>query len=291
MKAEVFIKNRENLFKAVEENSAVILFAGKAPKKTADEAYSFTPNRNFYYLTGIDEEEITLILVKKKDEQRTILFVKEPDLEMEKWVGKSIRANEAREKGGFTEVLYTKEFEGTIHGLIFKEEIEKVYFDLEKDGFYERETLVEEFARNLKNKYPQVSVKNIYNSIAELRLVKSSEEVENMQKAIDITIEGVEALMKNSKPGMMEYELEAYYDFSCKRRGATDAAFKTIAAAGVNATILHYVDNNSIINDGDLILFDLGSQYEYYNADITRTFPAMVSLQKDKNKFMKLYLE
>ncbi len=274
MKAEVFIKNRENLFKAVEENSAVILFAGKAPKKTADEAYSFTPNRNFYYLTGIDEEEITLILVKKKDEQRTILFVKEPDLEMEKWVGKSIRANEAKEKGGFTEVLYTKEFEGTIHGLIFKEEIEKVYFDLEKDGFAERETLVEEFARNLKNKYPQVSVKNIYNSIAELRLVKSSEEVENMQKAVDITIEGVEALMKNSKPGMMEYELEAYYDFSCKRRGATDAAFKTIAAAGVNATILHYVDNNSIIKDGDLILFDLGSQYEYYNADITRTFPA-----------------
>ena len=97
MKAEVFMKNRENLFKAVEENSAVILFAGKAPKKTADEAYSFTPNRNFYYLTGIDEEEITLILVKKKDEQRTILFVKEPDLEMEKWVGKSISASEAKE--------------------------------------------------------------------------------------------------------------------------------------------------------------------------------------------------
>lgn len=273
MKSEVFLKNRENLFKSLEENSAVILFAGKAPKKTADELYSFTPNRNFYYLTGIDEEEIALVLVKKEDLEKTILFVKEPDLEREKWVGKSIRANEAKEKGGFTEVQYTKDFEGTIHGFIFKDEVEKIYLDLEKDSFSERETLAEEFARNLKNKYPQITIKNIYNKIAELRLIKSSEEIENMQKAIDITIEGVEALMKNSKPGIMEYELEAYYDFVCKRRGAKDFAFKTIAAAGVNATILHYVDNNSLIKDGDLILFDLGSQYEYYNGDITRTFP------------------
>lgn len=284
MKAEIFKKNRENLFKTLEENSAVILFAGKAPKKTADEVYGFTPNRNFYYLTGIDEEDIILLLVKESNSQRAVLFIKEPDLEMEKWVGKSIRASEAEEKGSFEEVKYTKDFENTLHGIIFKESIEKIYLDLERDRFSDRETSIEEFARNLKNKYPQVNIKNVYNNIAELRLVKSDEEIANMQKAIDITIEGVETLMKNSKPGMKEYELEAYYDFNCKRRGAKDFAFKTIAAAGVNATILHYVDNNSEIKDGDLVLFDLGSQYEYYNADITRTFPAngkFTARQKD----------
>ena len=79
--------------------------------------------------------------------------------------------------------------------------------------------------------------------------------------------------MDNSKSGLKEYELEAYFDFVCKQNGVKDFAFKTIAAAGKNATILHYVDNNSNIKDGDLILFDLGAQYKYYNADISRTFP------------------
>ena len=89
-----------------------------------------------------------------------------------------------------------------------------------------------------------------------------------MQKAIDITIEGVNTLMKNAKDGMKEYELESYFDFVCKKNGAKDLAFKTIAAAGKNATTLHYVDNNCEMKDGDLILFDLGAQWNYYKADI-----------------------
>ena len=104
-------------------------------------------------------------------------------------------------------------------------------------------------------------------------MVKSEEEIKEMKKAIEITIKGVESLMKNAKAGMKEYELEAYYEFVCRSNGIKDYAFKTIAAAGKNATILHYVDNNSEIKDGDLILFDLGAQNNYYNADITRTFP------------------
>ena len=79
--------------------------------------------------------------------------------------------------------------------------------------------------------------------------------------------------MRNAKAGMKEYELEAYFDFNCKSKGVKDLAFKTIAAAGKNATVLHYVDNNAEMKDGDLILFDLGAQYKYYNADISRTFP------------------
>ena len=94
-----------------------------------------------------------------------------------------------------------------------------------------------------------------------------------IREAIDITDKGIKSLMKNSKAGMKEYELEAYFDFTLKSNGAKDYAFHTIAASGKNATILHYDENDSELEDGKLVLFDLGAQYKYYNADISRTFP------------------
>ncbi len=122
-------------------------------------------------------------------------------------------------------------------------------------------------------RYPYLRIKNIYHEIADLRVIKSEEEIELIREAIDITDKGIKALMKNAKVGMREYQLEAYFDFTLKSSGVTDYAFKTIAASGKNATILHYVENNSELEDGKLILFDLGAQYKYYNADISRTFP------------------
>lgn len=274
MRAEVFIKNREVLFESLDINSVTVLFSGKAPKKSADEAYPFTVNKNFYYLSGLDEEELAIVLIKKEGSERALVFVKKPDLQMEKWIGKSIRDEEAKEIGGFTEAQFINNLQGFIHSLISGEGLEKVYIDLERDGFGSRETIQEEFAKELRDKYPQITIKNIYPKIACLRLVKCEEEIEEMKKAIGITIEGVESLMQNAKAKMKEYELEAYYDFTCKSKGVKDYAFKTIAATGANATILHYVSNDSEIKDGDLVLFDLGAKYEHYCADISRTFPA-----------------
>ncbi|GKX68672.1 aminopeptidase P family protein [Inconstantimicrobium mannanitabidum] len=271
---DVFINNRKNLLEKVEDNSAIILFAGKAPVKSADEDYAFTPNRNFYYLTGVDEPTHILVLTKINGTNKDTLFVLRPDLEKEKWVGKSIRPNEATEVSGIEDVQYLDTFEAVINRLIVTESIENIYFDLERRSIDDEKSVAEVFASKITSTYPQVKIKDIYNKISELRLIKSEEEIEEMRKAIKITIEGVESLMKNSKPGMKEYELEAYFDFVCKTNGAKDYAFKTIAAAGKNATILHYVDNNSEIKDNDLVLFDLGAQINYYNADITRTIPA-----------------
>ncbi|MDZ4965182.1 M24 family metallopeptidase, partial [Clostridium perfringens] len=127
------------------------------------------------------------------------------------------------------------------------------------------------YINEIKKKYYNVSVKNAYKIIGNLRLIKTEEEISRIKKAIEITLEGVKELMKNSKPGIKEYELEAYFDFICKKNGVKDFAFKTIAAAGKNATVLHYVNNDSELRDGDLILFDLGAQYKYYNGDISRT--------------------
>ena len=273
MNKAVYIKNRNRFMNKVENNSIVILFAGNAPKKTGDELYRFTPNRNFYYLTGIDEEEHVVVLSKFKDIINEKLFLKEIDLSEEMWNGKTLRDNEGIDISGIEDTVYMKEFASYINRLINGAEEINLYLDLDRESINEDDSKANEFARNMKNKYPQIVIKNLSSKITPLRMIKSKEEIAEMRKAIEITIDGVEALMKNSKVGMKEYELEAYFDFICKTKGSKDFAFNTIAAAGKNATTLHYVENNSELKNDDLILFDLGAQWNYYNADITRTFP------------------
>ena len=274
MKKKIFAENRKKLIEGLKNNSILIMFAGTAPKKSADEAYPFTPNRNFYYLTGIDEEKIILMISKVNGKVEENLFIQKADPVMEKWVGKTISAEEAKEISAIEGIKYLEDFEATVHRLITVYDIEKVYLDLERDRWSSMNSISGEFANTIKNRYPQIKVKNIFNSICELRLIKSEEEIEEMKKAIDITQKGIESLMKNAKADMKEYQLEAYFDFALKTNGVKDYAFKTIAASGKNATVLHYVANNSDIKDGDLILFDLGAQLNYYNADISRTIPA-----------------
>ena len=271
---DVFVKNRKKLLEKVEDNSAVIFFAGKALTKSADEEYPFTPNRNFYYLTGIDEPHHILLLKKVNGKESEVLFVIKPDLERERWYGKTLRQNEASELSGIEDVEFLDSFEAVVNRLITAGDIENLYLDLERNSMDDDKTTAEKFASKIAGIYPQIVVKNIYNIISEIRMGKSEEEIEEMRKAIAITVEGVEALMKNSKTGIKEYQLEAYFDFVCKSHGVKDYAFKTIAAAGENAAILHYSTNNTVIKDNEMILFDLGAQYKYYNADISRTFPA-----------------
>lgn len=273
MKKEVFISNRHNLMESLEDNSAVILFAGKAPVKSADEKYQFTPNRNFYYFTGIDEEEHILLMKKTNGKIEEVLFIKEIDEVKERWIGKSIRPDEVREVSGIKTVKFKNELKAILNKSFNKFDSISVYLDLNKEDYDDVTSVEHQFAKELRDKYPSVNIRNVYPKVIPLRKVKCNEEVDNIQKAIDITIEGVKNIMKNVKSGMKEYELEAYFEFICRSMGTRDYAFKTIAASGKNATILHYVDNNSVVKDNDLILFDLGAQYKYYNGDITRTFP------------------
>ena len=267
MKSGFYKNNREKVLNKIKDNSLLILFAGKAPKKTADEKYPFTPNRNFYYLTGVDEEDHILVLSKLNGITKEYLFIKEIDPIREKWEGKTIRKEEVPNICEIEDVRYLGDFNSFIDRIILNKEEINLYLDLEKgNASYD-------FLNEIKNKYYNINIKNIYNLIGSLRLIKTEEEVERVRKAISITIDGVNELMKNSKAGIKEYELESYFDFVCKKNGVKDLAFKTIAAAGKNATVLHYVTNDSELKYGDLILFDLGAQYKYYNGDISRTFP------------------
>ena len=273
MNKNIYKFNRDNLLDKIKDNSIVILFAGKAIQKTGDQTYPFTPNRNFYYLTGIKEEDHILVMTKINGVKSSKLYIKDIDLEMEKWVGKSIRKEEAEEIAAVDEVKFKSQFDGDIHGMITMKEEINLYLDLERMSANREGTISHRFANEITTKYQQVRINNVYSKIGELRLKKSQEEVDKIKKAIEITKSGIEKLMSEARVGMKEYELEAYFDFNCKVKGATGLAFTTIAAAGENATTLHYVDNNCELKENDLILFDLGAEYNCYNADITRTFP------------------
>ena len=273
MNKNIYKFNRDNLLDKIKDNSIVILFAGKAIQKTGDQTYPFTPNRNFYYLTGIKEEDHILVMTKINGVKSSKLYIKDIDLEMEKWVGKSIRKEEAEEIAAVDEVKFKSQFDGDIHGMITMKEEINLYLDLERMSANREGTISHRFANEITTKYPQVRINNVYSKIGELRLKKSQEEVDKIKKAIEITKSGMEKLMSEARVGMKEYELEAYFDFNCKVKGATGLAFTTIAAAGENATTLHYVDNNCELKENDLILFDLGAEYNCYNADISRTFP------------------
>lgn len=269
----MFENNRKKLIESMKENSLLILFAGSAPYRSADQVYKFTPNRNFYYLTGIDEPNVIVTILKTDKEAIETVYVEREDELMAKWVGRAISKDEASEISGIKSTKYLDEFDSTISSYIDRRGISKIYLDLERQSINIPSTKAQDMANTLRVKYPHLKIKNIFHKIAKLRMVKNDREVELIQKAIGITKEGILAMAKNLTPGMKEYEVEAYFDFKIKSLGASAHAFSTICAAGKNATVLHYEDNNQEAKDGDLILFDLGAEYDYYCSDISRTIP------------------
>ncbi len=269
----MFENNRKKLIESMKENSLLILFAGSAPYRSADQLYKFTPNRNFYYLTGINEPNVIVTILKTEKEAIETVYVEREDELMAKWVGRAISKDEASEISGIKSTKYLDEFDSTISSYIDKRGISKIYLDLERQSINIPSTKAQDMANTLRVKYPHLKIKNIFHNIAKLRMAKNGREVELIQKAICITKEGILAMAQNITPGMKEYEVEAYFDFKIKSLGASAHAFSTICAAGKNATVLHYEDNNQEAKDGDLILFDLGAEYDYYCSDISRTIP------------------
>ena len=135
-------------------------------------------------------------------------------------------------------------------------------------------TLALEYSKKFKKEYPDIEIKSNYNLIVSLRMVKDKEEIELIKASIETTKGGIEALMKNAKPGLYEYQLESFYDQYIKYNGQKEVSFKTIAASGVNATVLHYSLNNTKIGENELVLFDLGTRTDFYISDITRMIPS-----------------
>lgn len=249
----------------------VVLSSGYDICRSADENYPFQVNTNFYYMAGIEQTQTHLVLTKDGETFREWLFIDPYDETYAKWIGHRLTKKEASELSGVPQkyILYRDCFEKTMDDLTAQ--YDTVYADLEigKTEHYYSFGLSVRDALQAKGRETQ----NVYDDIVALRSAKRKEEIALMQTAVDNTRKGVEALMKNAKAGMYEYQLEAYFDHVIKDVGNKKYAFRTIAASGIHATTLHYSENNSLMNDGDLVLFDLGCREQGYCADVTRTFP------------------
>lgn len=277
MKKEV-IKNRRNVIGKMEDNSVMIIFSGNEMKRSADGAFPFTVNRNFYHLTNINEP--SQILVMKADGTET-LYIEPVDEMYKKWIGRKLRKNEAIEISGIKDVRYINEFDFDIL------KNQELYLDLEEDTISKTKTpaefMIDRFNIN-KSK-----IKDAYPLIAHSRSIKSERELEDIRKAIDITNRAILNMLDHFKPNVKESYYESYFDLILKQENVIHA-FETIAAAGERATTLHYVTNDEIAKDGELVLFDLGATFNLMCADISRTFPTNGRFTEEQAHYYNMVL-
>lgn len=267
MDKDFYINSRSKIANDLKDREILVLFAGKDICQSADEAYKFTINRNFYYLTGINEQNDILVMVNTNGNVETYIFINEYDEYVAKWYGRKMLDNEVLDVSGITNIKYLKDFDEFIQKYI--NDGYTFLLDMEKGPFEEPTKESIKFIQ----KY-NIEAVNSHNILAKYRLEKEEAELKLMRNAIEITNKGIKSIMENIKPGMYEYQVESYFDQQIKYHGASGHAFKTIAASGINGCVLHYSTNNNIINDNELVLFDLGAEYQLYKSDITRTIPA-----------------
>ena len=269
----VFINNRKNLLNKMSEGEMAILFSGTAPQSSADSQYSFRPDKNFFYLTGLTRENFVLVLLKTKDKVEETIFIEKPDYDVEKWVGRKLTIDKVKEVSGIESVQYLLGFESWINKTIYTSKYDSLYLDLARMKFNGETTAGMKFAEDTQKNYPFLNIKNAHKYLSELRVIKSDFEIKEIRKAIELTKNGLEAIMTSLKPDQHEYEASAEFDYSIMKNGSDGNAFPTIAASGENAVILHYVENDQMMEAGNLVLFDLGAQYKQYASDISRTYP------------------
>ena len=278
--ASEYQKRRASFLALMDDQSFAVIFSGVAKPCSADEKYPFEVNRNFYYLTGIDQESSVLILIKYHGEEREYLLILPRDPNKEKWYGHRLTPEDASAKSGVRNVLLNSALSSRVETIVtgsFSDfpPVSKVYLDLEKGQLIQEETDIEDYRKSLMPLCPHLCVMDAYPLIVGLRMVKSEAEVEELRTAIEATKAGIISAMARIKPGVYEYEVaNEFHHVINDQSGYQGTAFDTILAAGVNTTCLHYPTPLSRIKDGDMVLMDLGSRNGYYCADVSRTVPA-----------------
>lgn len=275
--SDMFKRRRERLMEGKQAPCMVCVFSGSAPMKSLDEAYPFAVDRNFFYLTGIEKENMILVLRKTfSGDVVEALYIEPYDEVMAKWVGPRMKADEATAISGVKAVRDIGSFENDLNAIIENSRgLGKyhVYLDLWRYRVDQPDTPAHTLAARLQKRYPAVGIEEINGDMAAMRAVKDESEIAWMRKAQEGTRVAIEAMMKHARPGMNESELEGAFDFALMQQGIRQHAFSTIVAGGPRATTLHYSENNCPVEDGQLVLIDLGCAVGNYCADISRTFP------------------
>lgn len=282
VKPQLFTKNRERFIKAMVPNSIAIFVSNDEWPMNGDALHAYKQNSDLYWLTGVMQEDSMVILFPDNPDPkyRQVLVLVRPNELKEKWDGKRLRANEAREISGIQTIVWLDSIEALLQTWVHLAD----YIYLSSNENDRKASAIRSrdyrFIDEMKEKYPLHSFMRAAKIMRELRAIKTADEVELMQKAMDITDVTFRRLLKFIKPGVLENEIEAEIYHSFLSQGSTGPAYGSIIASGDRARTLHYVSNNQECKEGELVLMDFGAEYGGYCADLTRTVPVSGKFSK-----------
>lgn len=273
MNSEFYRGNRLQLYESLPEHTLLLLFSGSSVRKTADENYPFYADRSFLYMTGIEQEHSILMAAKSGGDVEETLFILTSDKLAERWTGRRFTPDEAIKISGASKVLPGDDWENHLKLLMRGGRFDQIAMDMYRHDPEDADTESIRMARKLKEWYPAVVIKDISRQIRRQRTIKQPCEIEAMRKAVKITRDGIMAMMKASKPGMYEYQYKAEFDYALAQNGCLSPAFPSIISAGNNNFCIHYYDYKGQAKDGDMVLNDVGAQYDHLFNDVSRGWP------------------
>jgi Xaa-Pro aminopeptidase len=274
IQSELFVTNRERLRQLLPPHSLAVVNANDALPTNADGTLAMVPNSDLFYLTGIEQEQTILVIFPDADEEkhRELLFLREPTAENQLWEGHKFTQEEARTISGIKRIHWLSEFPRLFHRLMC--EAQRVFLNGNEHhrAVVEVESRDARFATDTRRRYPLHDYQRLAPLMHRLRAVKSDLELALIREASELTAAGFLRVLKFTKPGVRETEVEAEFAHEFIRRGSR-FAYLPIIGSGVNACCLHYVANSAVCRNGDLLLLDVAAACANYNADMTRTIP------------------
>ncbi|HWP42956.1 MAG TPA: Xaa-Pro peptidase family protein, partial [Blastocatellia bacterium] len=282
---------RQKLMRQVKDGIVVLV---GAREEDFGEVGRFRQKNDFMYLTGVEVPASYLILIPEGvvegEPAQEILFLPPRNVRRERWTGPKIGPGpEAQQRFGIQEAASSQTFRERLGQLLSKPKM-KLYTIVPR-GSTAQLTREHLFIESVKRDYTDVQIADVSPLIAEMRLVKSAAELALLQKAIDITGEAQRDTAATIKPGAFEYEVQAALEYAFARNGAERPGFPSIVGSGFNSTVLHYNENRKRIEAGDLVVVDIGAEYSYYTADITRTYPASGKFTERQRQIYQLVLD
>ena len=268
----IYKQRRKTVLKQMQNDSVLILFSAMAKTVSNDTQYPFRQDSDFYYLSGFNEDNAVLVLIKSGEKKRVVMFVQPKDKMMELWTGKRAGVKKVKNDLSIKHVFSIKKLDEKLQKICQNKKA--VYFDLfNKDKLIYIHLVVSKVKDNRSLKFYPRSFLDAKEILHVLRRRKSAKEIALIKKAIDITKKAHHHAMSIKKKDIYEYELQAEFEYMFKKHGAMQDAYTTIVAGGNNANTLHYTSNKDVLKEGELILIDAGCQYDMYASDITRTIP------------------
>ena len=287
-----FSERRDLLADKVLEDSAIIVSAASVKSRISDTEYSYRQDSNFYYLSGYEEPESLILIRPNQDKERFIIFCRDRDPLREQWDGFRTGQEGVIQDYGADAAYSINSIDDIMPKLL--EGTKNIYFSMSAPCGVDAKisSWVEDIRKNTRSgAEPPQNLLSLDSILHEMRLIKESDEMDLMKKAANITTEAHIRAMQSVRPGMYEYQLEAEYLYAFNKNGARSPAYNSIVGGGNNSCILHYVENNAELQDGDLVLVDAGCEYQYYASDVTRTFPVNGKFSPEQREIYSIVLE